>query len=252
MEKLNILGLLFIIIVIALIIVGLVMASKSTTTTGGTEDDREIEWRFVFDDADHIKKVRKTLKTMGAKLRVEALMPIMVYNPPVGDAYVRVRHQGDEIALTVKTDQKSEFPIENEVEMEPTQENIDQLDKILRATGHTLKYRVEKVREFWTLPGIKEIVFDSLPGIPMYIEIDAESLDDLERVTKKLGFNPKDRIVYQDFYSYWYGIPKERDIKPGALLTFDDVSQFDGMITKNQDLFDKTIAAQREYNKKFK
>jgi len=117
--------------------------------------------------------------------------------------------------------------------------------------GHTVKYRVEKVREFWDAPGIKEIVFDLLPEVPTYIEIDAETEKDLKQVTKKLGFDPKDRIVEQNFYNLWYGIPKDRKILSDALLTFADVSQFDGQITKNQDLFDKTLAEQRKYIKKF-
>lgn len=86
--------------------------------------NREIAWQFAVDPSE-LDDLRIALYTMGAAREGEYLMPIIVYsNPMKPDIYIRIRHEGKHVSFTVKTDLKAEFPIEHEIEVEPTQKNI--------------------------------------------------------------------------------------------------------------------------------
>lgn len=216
--------------------------------------NREIEWQFQVQQ-DQLDDLRRMLLSMGATCEGEYLMPIIVYNHPTRpDVYIRVRHEGNHVTFTVKTDLKAEFPIEHEVEVEPTQKNIDELNAMLLLLGNTVRYRVEKIREVWRLPGIKEIVFDSYPGAPTFIEIDAHSEAVLHRVADDLGFMYDDRMRNKDIYNHFYGIPADRVIPPGNELRFEPNAkrQFAGMFAHGEQQFDRILLEQLERIKKLK
>lgn len=250
--------LLIILILVAIVCAALMLKAYYNKPITGSDESthREIEYRFLLDDNKHEQKVKKLVKEAGGVKSIEALMPIIVYNPVQGDAYVRVRHEGDKITFTVKTNRNDKFPKEFEVELEPTEKNLEEMDLILTALGFTLKYKVEKVREFWHFPKnkhIKEVVFDRLPGVPTFFEIDTTNEAELNKMTRYLGFEPEDNIQAQDMYNTYYGVPTDRKIKPGNILGFHNAKEnFAGMIEKNEKLFDKTLAEQQKYIKKFK
>jgi hypothetical protein len=100
--------------------------------------------------------------------------------------------------------------------------------------GNTIKYRVEKIRELWSIPSmpdVKEITFDTLPGLPTYMEVDAHTKDGLMAAMTALGLTKGDRIpdkneqgIKIDGYRYFYNIPtlaEGRKIVPGTNLVFD-------------------------------
>ena len=211
--------------------------------------DKEVEQRFI--NIDTIK-FRKTLKKVGAKLiNPKRIMPLMVFNHPRNkkDSYIRIRDEGKQITLTSKTNLKDKYVTEYEVEID----NFEQGIKILNSLGCKIRYYIEKIRETWVLPGCKEIVIDSYPGLAEYIEIDCHSEKSLNKAIRMLGLDGeendvdhgKDKFGVQ--YMYWeqYGIPIKRNISGD--LTFKNGKKVLGPhVKKNKKIFNTIIKQQKE------
>lgn len=221
--------------------------SNLTIHNGGGKkhQDREIEWRWI--NNVNIDEVRGKLTELNADLICpKMIMPLMVFEHPnkKQDSYIRIRHEGTHITLTSKTDLKSKYVKESEVIID----NFEQGVKILVSLGCKLRYYVEKLRETWKLPGIKEIVIDSYPGTREYIEIDALSEKDLIKTTKMLGLEPPTFPLKgaDDIYLEDYGIPMKRDL--ANVFTFANGYKIDKKyITKNAKMFKQYLKEQQKY-----
>ena len=211
--------------------------------------NREIEIRLF--DVD-VPKIISILKKNNAKLvQKKVLFKIFKYNHPQDkkDSMIRIRDEGKNITMTIKTDLKAQFVIEREIIIN----NMEEGDAILKFLGCTTEYTVEKFREIWQLKGCKEIVFDTYPGLPTYMEIDCHSLDSLKKVAKLLGYSIKDHTTRGagDLYYELYGIKQTKEEIKKTNLTFKNAKQ-KLKPKKNKKLFDKLINSQLEYIKKHK
>ena len=193
---------------------------------------------------------RKKLKKIGAKLdNPKQLMPSVVFTHPKNkkDSYVRIRNEGKQITMTSKSNLKNKFVTEYEVEIDDFQSGVD----LLLSLGCKIKYYVEKIRETWKVPGCKEIVFDSYPGLKEYIEIECNSEKILNSTMKKLDVKPDNSDISIDgMYLNQYGIKKDR--KKSERFTFKDSKKnLSKFITKNKSTFNKIIKEQLDFlNKK--
>ena len=206
----------------------------------------EYEYRFYNIDENKVKK--KIINLGGSKIHDKMLMRINVYYHPQNkfNYYIRIRNEQSNgkkyYTLTVKKNIKP-FPIEHETIIN----DPDETDKILLMLGCKKKYTLEKIRETWCLDDCKEIVFDSYLGLPTFVEIDCKSLETLNKITKKLGFdrNKSEKEGTRSLYFNLYGIPKKSNW--GDIIEFKNSYEiFDKLITKNKDkfknIFDKQIA----------
>ena len=193
---------------------------------------------------------RKKLKKIGAKLEnPKQLMPSVVFTHPKNkkDSYVRIRNEGKQITMTSKSNLKNKFVTEYEVEIDDFQSGVD----LLLSLGCKIKYYAEKIRETWKVPGCKEIVFDSYPGLKEYIEIECNSEKILNSTMKKLDVKPDNSDISIDgMYLNQYGIKKDR--KKSERFTFKDSKKnLSKFITKNKSTFNKIIKEQLDFlNKK--
>ena len=189
------------------------------------------------------RKVKKIIKDNGGELiNKKRVMPVIVYTHPnkKKDIYIRIRDEGQQITLTVKTKLKSKYPIEREVEINSVEEG----EAILKLLGFKEKYRIEKIRETYNLKGCKEIVFDSMPGLPNWMEIDCHSESSLKKIAKKLGFTLEDHSTHgvSDRYVELYGITKNRKLGD---LTFKTAKKvLSPYIKKNKKEFNKILNKQ--------
>jgi len=209
--------------------------------------DKEIEQRFINIDT---VKFRQKLKQVGAELiNPNRIMPLMVFNHPKNkkDSYIRIRDEGKQITLTSKTNLKDKYVTEYEVEID----NFEQGVKILNSLGCKKRYYVEKTRETWLLPGCKEIVIDSYPGLKEYIEVDCHNEKSLNEAIKKLDLevlpDNTDLGVNKMYYDQ-YGIPM--NIYFGENLTFKNGKKiFMKYIKKNKLIFNRILKDQNKlYN----
>lgn len=220
------------------------------------QDKHEYEYSFYFKDETDRQKMVKSIESKGARHVGEFLMPLVTYDKPMLNGsdndppYIRVRRENDGIKFTVKTGQKNKFVEEHQVEIK-ADDAVAEMDAILKILGLTVRYKVEKLRDIWILSidGTDvEIVFDTYPGAPTYMEIEAPTEEVLNNAVQLLGLDPKDHKANQDLYLDLFGISKSRDIPKGDELTFNNAKKsFAGMITKNEDLFDANLKRQQEH-----
>lgn len=211
---------------------------------GVSKTDKEIEWRWFDIDIDNIRKLLK--KNNAALIQEKIIMPVMSFTHPTGnkDSYIRIRHEGKHITLTSKTNLHSEFVTEYEVIID----NFEQGIKILYSLGCKKKYYVEKLREIWSMPGCKEIVIDSYPGTPEYLEIDAHSVKDLKRTAKLLGLSKpiSGTNVGKNLYNEYYGMSDEGR-KMDDLTFYNAYNNHKNYIKKNIKLYKKILKHQQKF-----
>ncbi len=247
----------YIILLILILVVALVLIlwnNKHQYTGGSNVGKAEFEARFLNVDVDDIKK---RLKKMGAeKVHDEILLKRNVFHlaktdPPL-KGFARVRDEGKVVTMTSKIyPPDSKYPIETEVSIN---EDFESGKSFVESLGLENKAYQETYREKWRTPGFKcnEVVFDTIPGMPTYIEIDCHSEEEVKKVTKLLGLDFKDARFgsYAKTYEEEYGIPQDVINNQIPLLVFKTAEESLGPhVTKNKELFIKTLEKQ---NKKYK
>jgi len=216
------------------------------------DNPKKLEYEIRIYDINETK-IKKILKENGAVLiQKKTIMPLIVYHHPKGkkDSYIRIRNEGHEITMTIKTKLKSKYVVEREVVIN----SIEEGDAILKLLGCKVKYKIEKIREVYQIKGCKEIVFDSYAGTPTYMEIDCHSELYLKKIAKLLGYKLDDHDTRQlrDIYFEQYGIPKNAKWGDSDITIENGTKIFGPLITKNKKQFMDILAKQMKLVKKLK
>lgn len=201
---------------------------------------KEIEAKFL---EINIKDIRKKIKEAGGK-RVH---PIMLYERYVfflqdktKKGFARVRKENKSVTMTIKTyDEKSKYANESEIEINST---LEQGRDFLLAAGFNIKSYQQTMREKWILDGCSELVIDSIPGIPTYIEIECVSEANIKKAAKLLGldFSKAEFGPYEKQFVDYYGFTKEEFSNKTPSLTFNNIDkEVKPFIKKNKDLLKK-------------
>jgi len=212
-----------------------------------SKKNKHLEIEASFDDIDETK-IKKLIKENGGKLiNKKRIMPIKRYYVPSrkGNYFIRIRDEGDKITMTIKEwkNKKDKYPIEREVIID----SIEEGDAILKFFGCKKLYDLEKIRETWEVCGCKEVVFDSYPGLPTYMEIDCHTLPQLKKAANMLGYNMGEASTLRinDKYKLMYGIDSRR---PMGDLTFKDADKILGKhIKRNKNKFMKILKKQKRF-----
>ncbi len=205
---------------------------------------KEYELRFMnYNKKDLIHKLKK----LGAKLIHKAIIyEYMVFHHPLKqtDVYIRVRKEFDKITLTYKTNLKSKYVDEYEINVS----DYDQTIQILNMLGLKKKYQIQKLREKWLIEtrssNFAEIVFDTYPGIPEYMEVECNSLKFLKQTISKLGLVEEKLFHAGTIYDGLYDMDPRR--KKEGDLTFHTVKKvIKPYIRKNIKIFNQIIKLQQ-------
>ena len=206
---------------------------------------KEYELRYInYKKADIIKK----LKSLGAKqIHKPMIYEYTVFAHPIkkdqADSYIRVRKEFNKISLTYKDNLKSKYVDEYETLVSDYESTID----ILYKMGLKKKYSIQKLREKWSIKGCKEIVFDTYPALPDYMEIECDSVENIKKLEKKLGLSEEKIFhagsLYKDLYN-------TSDRNSNNDLTFETVKKvIKPYIRKNHKLFNQIVNQQLKYIK---
>lgn len=206
----------------------------------------EYECRFyLWEPKDETVLRAKLKKLNGKKVHNKYLMTRYIFGlaNDTTPGFVRVRKEHNKVTMTSKRyDCKGcdLFP----AEVDLTVDNFESAYKLLQTLGLKQKCYQETRRETWSVPikGVKEIVFDYIPGLPPYVELDCTSNKILSTLVKKLGFDPKDAKYgsYSNSFEELYGIPRKTMNNNIPELTFSSAKQVLGpLIKKNYSLFQK-------------
>jgi adenylate cyclase class 2 len=185
---------------------------------------KEYEAKFLNIDVDSIKN---KLKQNGAK---QVHGPLKFYRlifkrcEEKGDkpGFVRIRNERNKITMTTKIFNDKKFPEEREITIN---ESFEKGCEFLRAIGIEEKSYQETIREKWSHDLAHEITFDIVPGLPIYMEIDCTSEDNLNKLVALLDLD-KSNMKYGSFdktYTEYYDIPSDTIIHKTPSLTFKDV-----------------------------
>lgn len=151
------------------------------------------------------------------------------------------------MTMTVKIYKDKNFPEEYEISINETFETGL---NFLKALGLKQKAYQESYREKWSHPLVHEITFDTIPGLPTYMEIDCTSEDNLNKMIELLNLD-KSKMRYGAFdktYNEYYDIPLDVINNHTPMLTFKNIKN-ELKIDKNKKLFERLAKEQKNIEK---
>jgi adenylate cyclase class 2 len=216
----------------------------------------EIEKRFrEFDQ----KEIEKRLKDLEFTKKGTYLFKIVTFFGIRPNQLIRIRDEGYRITLVVKDKKqrgnKNSYDKEWEIEINDFNKAVD----ILLEIGMRKRNIVEKIREIYIAPseyGKSELIFDHYPGLPPYIEIEADSEEHLKKLIEDIGLNGSEdqsfgpAQLYREIYNY--NNRNKRNKKNGKEgtngLTFREMMRKNKEVNigKNVNKFRKVVNQQRK------
>ncbi|MEK7643222.1 MAG: CYTH domain-containing protein [Patescibacteria group bacterium] len=155
------------------------------------------------------EELRSKLSSAGAEcVSKERLMQRVVFeNDCLNNkrAWLRVRNEGEIVTMTLKQALDAQ-DIYKTKELEIIVSDFTSTVTILNMLGLEQKRYQENYRESWKLGNVS-IEIDSWPLIPPYIEIEADSEEEVRGASKKLGFDYNDAVfgsadeVFKKYYN---------------------------------------------------
>ena len=127
------------------------------------------------------------IKNLGGQHVADRLMRRYVYDIVPGDQskWIRLRDTGRETTLCVK--QILSDAIDGVREVEVNVSDFDATNALLGMLGYSPKAYQENRRSSWKLSTVR-LELDSWPLIPPYLEIEADSTEEVHATALRLGF----------------------------------------------------------------
>jgi len=173
----------------------------------------EIEAKFLHVNAEDI---RNRLQDAGATMKqpMQMMRRVIFDNDEMTKkhAYLRVRDEGYQVAMTYK--QFDEMSLTGAKEIEFTVSDYDAAVALIEAIGVKSKSVQETKREIWHL-GDAEVVIDEWPWIDQFIEIEAPTENLVKETAQKLGLSWSDAAfgdimtAYRAEYPHLGDAPKD-------------------------------------------
>ena len=156
------------------------------------ETELEAKWLNI-----DIEQFRLRLSEIGAKMiSSERLMVRRIYDFPDSrlqdsGGWVRLRDEGYKVTLCYK--QLNDRTLHGTKEVIVVVDSMENTNVFLESIGLVSKSLQETKRESWKL-GDVEIELDTWPWIPSFIEIEANSEQEMKHVAEKLRLNLADAL----------------------------------------------------------
>lgn len=173
------------------------------------------------------KEIIAKLEALGAELAQPEVMTTSIIfnrinNPQAKADYIRVRHEGNKTRLSAKVHATADGDISDQKEIDTIVADFDSTVTILKQAGLKQSSHMEKRRETWQL-GTSEVVIDTWPGLPTYIEVEDHSEQAVRATAERLGFNWQDKIITSviEIYMNVFGLTTEKALEFCKHNTFD-------------------------------
>lgn len=170
----------------------------------------DIEYEATFPDIDKDES-RKMFQKAGATLvRKEYMQRRFTFNLPDEErnktGWLRVRDEGDKITMSLKQLHGDKIQDQKELCLEVN--SFDEAVKFLTSIGCEVKSYQETKRELWKLDGA-EITIDEWPFLEPFIEVEANSEEEVRAVCGKIGLDYGKALfcAVGTLYEMKYGIP---------------------------------------------
>ena len=162
---------------------------------------QEIEVKFLDINKDVLIAKLEELgaEKVGTFRYIHTAMDFPDYRLNKDNSWVRIRDEDGVVTCTFKkrlgvTSQDGSTNDAGMEEVEIMVSSYQDMKQIFKKIGMIEKHEVEKIRTRYVLDGV-ECDIDEIPLAPAYLELEGESMEDLERVAVKLGFNFADHKV---------------------------------------------------------
>lgn len=135
--------------------------------------------------------VEQTILAKSGERLGEMTMRRYVYDidPSDENRWIRLRDTGSEVTLTVK--EITSDAIDGTLETEIVVDSFETTNLLLNHIGYTSKSYQENRRTSFSLEGAR-LKIDHWPLIPPYLEIEADSEEEVRSVAALLGYRPED------------------------------------------------------------
>ena len=145
----------------------------------------EYEVKILDIDVDSIKK---TLDWLGVRYlwKVDQQRYVYDFNPVNPNKWLRLRKKWDKVELTMK--EMSDDSITGTKELEIGVDSFEKTHALLWELWYFEKAYQENTRESYILDWV-EIEIDSWPLIPSYLEIEWNSVEEVEKIVRKIWFS---------------------------------------------------------------
>ncbi len=172
----------------------------------------KIEHEATFSDIDK-NFIRKRLREVGAELiREEFTQKRFAFKLPKGNeirgGWVRVRDEGNKITMSIKIVDGGSISSQKEVCLEVN--DFDSAVCFVESLGCEKKAYQETKRELWKVRDV-EITIDEWPFLEPFLEIEANTEEEVKEVVEKLGLNYEKALfcAVDTLYSRKYGIKED-------------------------------------------
>ena len=187
----------------------------------------EIEAKFL--DINMVN-LRKRLSAMGAVLMYsENLTRQEVFDFPdfaldKNASWLRLREENKEVTLTLKKWEKE--GIEGMQEIACILDSFDEAERLLLAIGMRVKSTQMKKRELWKF-GSTELMIDTWPWIPTFLEIEGVSEKEVHEVADMLGMDWSKAMFggVARIYAKYFTVENE-EIDRCALIEFSETPEW--------------------------
>ncbi|MFN3301911.1 MAG: class IV adenylate cyclase [Patescibacteria group bacterium] len=107
---------------------------------------------------------------------------------------LRIKKIGNDVIIGYKSrKKKKDYKLEEEIEVKCS--NLEKIISIFKRLGYTyIRSEIEKIRETYLLSQGK-VTIDRLPKIGYFLEVEAQTKNNLLSLIKKLGINRKEIIT---------------------------------------------------------
>lgn len=186
----------------------------------------EIEVKYLDVNKDEIEQ---KLKSIGAEKIKDIFLRHVAFDYPdyrlnTDNSWVRLRDEGDKIVLAFKkrlgvTSQDGSTNDEGMEEVEVIVDSYEETKTFLKKIGLIEKHgEAQKKRSKWKKGSITFDI-DTIAMIPTYLEIEAESWNDIDKIALELGLDPEKRKICSAHQIYQiYGI----DVDSYKTINFDE------------------------------
>lgn len=185
----------------------------------------ECEVKFLNIDVDELTA---KIESLGGVKQFDRLFKRIVFDYPDlrlnndKHAWVRLRDEGDKVTLSYKQRLDVGDGVSNDrsmLEHEVVVSDFEQTAEIMRNIGLTDKFYEENRRVQYKLDNV-ELDIDYWPQLKPYLEIEADTWEEVEAMIQKLGFNSDDKKIYSTHQIYAEAGINENDYKK---ITFDEM-----------------------------
>lgn len=179
-----------------------------------SNNKEEIEVKYLDVDKNEIET---KLKNIGAEKVKDIFLrhvsfDYLDYRLDKDNSWIRLRDEGDKIVLAFKkrlgvTSQDGSTNDKGMEEIEVTVDSYEETKLFLNKIGFIEKHgEAQKKRSKWKF-GTIDFDIDTVAMIPTYLEIEAESWEDIDEIALKLGLNSEKRKICSANQLYkMYGI----------------------------------------------